>query len=259
MDVVVLMKMVPDAAQKIEVDAASGQLKASTLNLIPFESDEHALEEALLIKERTGATVTVVTTDLPGGDVALWTALAKGATHALLVTRGRPYEPRSTGELARIYAKLLETIPHDLVLTGAQAPDDVEGELGALLAAQLGLPYISVAVAVRPDEGTHSAEVTTELGGGLRSVYESALPLVVGIQTSETPPRYAPFLQIRAAQRSKRTRSVAVEPVPFDPKVEVVALHKPVAGKGATMLEGSPEEVAGRLVEILAEKELVGG
>ncbi len=258
MDVVVLMKMVPDAAQKIDVDAASGQLKASTLNLIPFESDEHALEEALLIKERTGATVTAVTTDLPGGDVAMWTALAKGATNALLVTRGRPYEPLSTGELARIYAKLLETIPHDLILTGAQAPDDVEGELGALLAAQLHLPYISVAVAVRPDEAGHSAEVTTELGGGLRSVYEAQLPAVVGMQTSETPPRYAPFLQIRAAQRSHRTRSVAAGPTGVERKVEVTALHKPATGKGATMLEGSPEEVAVRLVEILAEKEVDG-
>lgn len=259
MDVVVLMKMVPDAAQKIEVDPGSGQLKTSTLSLIPFESDEHALEEALLIKERTGATVTAVTTDLPGGDVALWTALAKGAHNALLVTRGRPYEPLSTGELARIYAKLLETIPHDIVLTGAQAPDDVEGELGALLAARLGLPYISVAVAVQPNGSTHTAEVTTELGGGLRSVYEAELPVIVGMQTSETPPRYAPFLQIRAAQRSRRTRSVAVEPPAFERKVEVVALHKPVTGKGATMLEGDPEELVGRLVEILAEKELVGG
>ena len=259
MDVVVLIKMVPDAAQKVDADPESGQHRTASLHLIPFDSDVHALEEALLIKERTGASVTAVTTDLPGGDIALWTALAKGATNALMVTRGRPYETVSTGELSRIYSKLLATIPHDLVLTGAQAPDDVEGELGAMVASELRLPYVSVAVSVIPSEEAGSVEVTTELGGGLRSVYEAKLPVVVGMQTSQKPPRYAAFLQVRAAQRSHRVKNVPADPTPYERKVEVVAFRKPDVGKGAEMLSGTPEEIADRLSKLFVEQEVVGG
>ena len=57
MDIIVLIKFVPDLVEDLEIDSQSGLLDRTFLRLIPNELDDHALEEALLLKERCSGGV----------------------------------------------------------------------------------------------------------------------------------------------------------------------------------------------------------
>ena len=46
MDIIVLIKFVPDLVEDLEIDASTGLLDRSFLRLMPNELDDHALEEA---------------------------------------------------------------------------------------------------------------------------------------------------------------------------------------------------------------------
>ena len=80
MNIVVPVKMVPDLVEELEVDASGCALDRSFLKLRINEFDEHALEEALLLKAKHGGTVTVLALDTGEVDETLFTCLAKGPT-----------------------------------------------------------------------------------------------------------------------------------------------------------------------------------
>ncbi|MDR7610724.1 MAG: electron transfer flavoprotein subunit beta/FixA family protein, partial [Armatimonadota bacterium] len=121
MHVVVVGKLVPDLVEDLEVDASGRGLDRQFLKLVLNEFDEHALEEAVLLKEAHGARVTVLAPEAEGVDDALYTALAKGADRAMkLVGLG---EAPSSRQIAAALASALPSLGFDLVLTGVQAAD----------------------------------------------------------------------------------------------------------------------------------------
>jgi electron transfer flavoprotein beta subunit len=252
MNIVVIMKMVPDTVEELDIDETNKNLDDEYLRLIPAEQDEHALEEALILKEKTGASVTVLTLDVPGCEDCLFSALAKGANKVIKV----PYEGGEvrTSLLAKMYAEILANIPYDLILTGTQAIDDVDGELGALLASRLNLPYVGVAVKVLPEGAPNNLGIVKELGGGLNASFDSPLPLIVGMQSAEKPPRYVPLMKVRNAMKEMQIEQTAVPAIAPEDKIELLKLYKPVVTGGAEMLEGSPEEMVERLLNIFRDK-----
>jgi len=50
MNILVLLKMVPDVVEELEVAEGGKTLKDEYLRMIVSESDDHALEESLLLK-----------------------------------------------------------------------------------------------------------------------------------------------------------------------------------------------------------------
>ncbi|MEE9582245.1 MAG: electron transfer flavoprotein subunit beta/FixA family protein, partial [Acidimicrobiia bacterium] len=79
MNIVVPIKLVPDLVEELEIDDGGAALDTTWLRLVLNEVDEHAVEQALLLKARTGAAVTVMSLDVEGVDDELFAAAAKGA------------------------------------------------------------------------------------------------------------------------------------------------------------------------------------
>jgi electron transfer flavoprotein beta subunit len=79
MNLVVPIKMVPDLVEELVIDASGARLDPDALRLRLNEFDDHAIEQAILLKEKGAGTVTVVAPDIEGVDDALFTAAAKGA------------------------------------------------------------------------------------------------------------------------------------------------------------------------------------
>jgi len=252
MNTLVIMKMVPDTVEELEVDDTNKKLDEQFLRLIPAEQDEHALEQSLLIKEKLGGSVTVLTLDLPGCDDVLFSALAKGATKAIKISHS--LETVDTSKLSKVYSSILPNMQFDIVLTGTQAIDDLDGEVGALLASRLDLPYVGVAINVQPDPSNNIVEIIKELGGGLQASFESPIPLVVGVQSAEKPPRYVPLMKVRKAMKTMKLEAMDAPAVAPEEKLEIVKLYKPEVADKATMLTGSPEELAGQLIKIFKDK-----
>jgi electron transfer flavoprotein beta subunit len=163
---------------------------------------------------------------------------------------------------ARVFATYLSAAPGQisadtLILTGSQAIDDLEGELAPCLAEMLALPFVGVVTATVMDEGARRAVVTKEFSGGLRAEFEVSVPAVLGIQAAEKAPRYVPVAKVRLAMKSAKIEAVSAEQPEAPSVVAVDKMYKPEVAGRAQMLEGTPEEIANRIVEILAERGIV--
>jgi electron transfer flavoprotein beta subunit len=258
MNLFVLLKTVPDTVEELTVAADNVSLDAEWLRFKLSDADEHALEQALLLKEKHGGTVTVVAMDAPELDESLFMAFAKGADRVAKLTGD--LAGVQSFSAARLFAEFLKTTgqplpPDTLILLRSQAMDDLEGEIGPFLADQLGLPYVGVVTSVLPEGG--SVTVTKEFAGGLRGEFSCPLPAVLGIQSAEKPPRYVPIAKVRAAMKSSTLETVDVTPSEAPARFAVEKMYKPEAAGRAEMLEGSPEEVADRLVDLLANQSLI--
>jgi electron transfer flavoprotein beta subunit len=258
MRIIVLLRMVPDVVEELQIAPDGKSLDQDSLRMILSECDEHALEQALILKEKTGGEVIVVALDAPEVDGALYQALAGGADKAFKV--------EGTGESVSGLesALLLEStlrgtpglLPADLILTGVQAISDLDCLVAPLLAEMLQLPYLGIVTKVIPGADGKSAKVLKEFAGGLHAEYEVDLPAVLGIQAAEKPPRYVPVAKVRAVMKSQTIASVpggigANEPLPH---CEIQALYKPESSTHAVMLSGEREQMAKELCEVLAAR-----
>jgi electron transfer flavoprotein beta subunit len=258
MKILVLMKMVPDVVEELEVADDGISLSREFLRLIISERDENALEQALILKERHQGTVIAVAPDAPEVDDVLFTALARGADRVVKVA-GIP-EGVGARESALALAATLPTIPDllpaDLVLTGCQAIDDLDGLVGPLVAEALGMPYVGIVTGLEADE-SGVGHCSREYPGGVRGRFDLDLPALVGIQGAEKPPRYVPIAKVRMAMSSGKIEEAAVPAPVGEALLGVVEMRKPVVAGRAEMITGGLDEIASRICEILAGRGLL--
>jgi electron transfer flavoprotein beta subunit len=255
MKIAVLAKQVPDLVEGLEIGPSGKALEPESLRYILSETDDHALEEALLIKERTGGRVEVFSLELGEVRDALFTALAKGADRAALVhTDGEV--PLDNHALGRVFADLLRGLSFDLILTGVRAIDDLDGSLGGLVAGFLNLPYVGLVRKVEVVSGGGSAILEKEYPGGFAAELEVKLPAVLGIQAAEQPPRYVPISRLRQVMKTTKLEELAARaPVPRPLALE--RMFMPEEGGGATMLSGTAEEMARQIANLLSERRVL--
>ncbi len=251
MNIIVPIKMVPDLVDELEINEDGTDLDRDFLSYKLNEFDDHALEEALQLKEEGDATVTVIAFDGEETDKALFTAIAKGADNAVKIT-GDFEEGTASHVLAKALAEAIQGMDYDLILTGVQAADDRDGQVGVLLANYLGVPHVSVVSGVTLSGNT--ATVHKEYAGGMMAEFEVDLPAVLGIQAARETPRYAPVSRVRQIMRQAELEEVEVGDVDVNVGSEVRRMFTPEAGEGAEMIEGDAEEVADKILEILKEK-----
>jgi electron transfer flavoprotein beta subunit len=257
MNLFVLLKMVPDTVEELEIAADGKALDADSLRFKLGDPDEHAVEEALLLKERAGGSVTVMALESPEVDEVLFTALAKGADKA--VKLGGELSALRGPAAAQITADYLKSCglptPDTLILLQCQAIDDLEGEIGVYLADRLGLPYLGLVTGVAAD--ADGLTVLKEFAGGVRGEFRLKLPAVLGIQAAEKPPRYVPVAKVRSVMKSATVETSDATSVAAPAGLAVARMYKPEATGQAEMIEGSPEEMTEKIVEILAQRGLV--
>lgn len=250
MNIVALFKLVPDLVEELEIDQNGTALNMDFLRLIINEFDDHAIEQAILLKERSGARVSVVGPDIEGAEDVLYTAASKGADQIIKLTGD--FQGKSNNHaMARAVASTLKELQADLILTGVQANTDLDGSTGPLLAEYLGMPYVGYVSGVNAIDGKVVAR--KEYPGGLVAEMEIKLPAVLGIQAAEQPPRYVAVSKVRQAMKSATIEERVLAESDISGGASVQRMFKPEAGTRAEMIEGSADEVAGRLVGIFKE------
>jgi electron transfer flavoprotein beta subunit len=247
MNIVVPVKLVPDLVEELSIDESGTALDTSWLRLILNEFDDHAIEQAILLVERYGGQVVVVAPDVEGVDDVLYEAAAKGASRLIKLT-GDFEIGLNNHTLARVLATTVTEFRPDLVLTGVQTHNDLDGSIGPLLAAYLEMPYVGYVASVATSD--RRVIVSKEYPGGLTAEMEVMLPAVLGIQAAEEPPRYIAFSKIRQAMK---TVTIEEQPVTgLDPAGGPVVrrMFQPEGGERATMIEGDVDEIATKFIDI---------
>jgi len=255
MKILVCVKQVIDTESPLVVDQDAAWVRddgkvARRMN----RYDEYALEEAVRIREEFPDTVIDVITMGPegAGAVAL-KGLEKGADHAVhLRTGSGGYLP--PGFIASEMAKVAGDRDYQLVITGFMSEDCMHAQVGPLLASMLGIPSAVAVVQQTVDTGGGSIEVACELEGGARELVGLELPALVTVQTGINTPRYPKLSDVLRAQDQEievmdvddGSVKAAMEGCPYR------LLYPPEGARGVVM-EGTAEEKADRLIEILHE------
>jgi electron transfer flavoprotein beta subunit len=250
MHIAVIMRMTPDLSEDFDLTEDGTDIDREWVDIKQNEFDDHALEEAILLKEAKGATVTAIALAGDGVDRMLQSAIARGADAAIRLDPEDDEQALESRAAAPLFAKAIEDLSADLVITGVQTPEDVYGQLAPYLGAILDWPQLSAASGITvSDKGIR---VRQEYSGGRAALIETTLPAVVGLQTASQPPRYVSGSKLRQAIGSDALQGQdAGEPGSTDAKI--TALRVPESGSGAEMIDGSPEEVAARIRQILSE------
>lgn len=259
MDIVVCVKRVPDTKEaEIAIDKGERGIKEKDLVFDINEWDRYAVEEAILLKEKFGGSVTVVALGPEEVEDTLRRCLATGADNAIRLT-DQSFEGSDGFTIARILCQAIKALPFDLVLTGAQADDDGYGQVGPVLAELLGTPHAALVNRIKILNGR--ARVHRELEAGLEEVLDVQLPAVFTIQTGINEPRYVSIMGIRKAS-GREIRVLDLEELGLKEeevgeagsKTRIERLSLPLAAKEIQILPGSPEEIAARLSQILKDK-----
>jgi electron transfer flavoprotein beta subunit len=250
MHVMVVLRLVPDTDEEFELTDDNKGIDREWIGFKLNEFDDHALEQAVLLKESCGAKVTAVAIDADGIDRVLQTALARGADAVVKI------EHESEGLIAAHTAALLVADAarkqgSDVVLTGVQTVEDLFGQLAPSLGAVLDWPQVSAVSRLTLEGDKLLAE--QEYSGGLTSTLSLSLPAVFGIQAASQPPRYVSGSKLREVLSVQiPTLQIDVDAAPAVSEIESVAF--PELTSHAEMIEGDADSVAEKLVSILRER-----
>ena len=259
MNIIVCIKRVPETTDAdIFIDKSGKDIDKSGLVFDLNEWDTYAIEEAILLKEKLGGSVTVLSMGGEDTNESIRKCLAMGADDAVRLS-----DPAFAGSdgfaTAKVLAEAIRKIPYDLILAGTQAEDDGYGQVGVTLAELLGIPHAALVNRIEVQEKKLKAH--RELEGGLEEVVEVDLPAVLTIQTGINEPRYVSIMGIRKVAKKEikalNTSDLNLKPEEVGAAGSDIRLEKvflPPVGEGAEMLEGKPEDVAAKVFDILKDK-----
>lgn len=205
MHIVVCVKQVPDSAQ-IRVHPVTNRIMRQGVPAIINPYDLFALEEALRIKDRTGARVTVISMGPPAAEAALKRCLSFGADEAILLSDmafAGADTLATTFVLVSAIRQIAKAHPVDIVFTGKQTIDGDTAQVGPGLAIRLGwqlLTYVSKIRAIDTDRQQIVVERRAE--GGVQ-VLESRLPCVMTLLEDINEMRFADMAGMFRAARYK--------------------------------------------------------
>jgi len=260
--IVVLMKPVPDTAAGGERLGPDMRLDRAAVPAVVNANDEYALEAALKLTEALGGEVTLLSMAPASAPDTMRKALAMGAHHGVLVT-DPVLEGSDTLTTTRVLATALKTLEYDLAFAGADTSDGGAGVVGPGVAALLGLPLLSYAAKIEPDEGAGRVRVRRLSPTGY-DVLEAPMPALVVCTQALGEPRYPSLKGIMAA-RSKEVVNRSLSDVGVTPEevggavagTKVLEATPPPA-RAATEVVREPADVAAeRVVAFLAARRII--
>jgi electron transfer flavoprotein beta subunit len=254
--ILVAVKQVAVPDDELELRPDRLDVDADTLDWRLNEWDSFAVEAALRLAEQDPGDVEVVVVTLgpERAEEALRAALAMGGDRAVHIVDEEPgfVDPIRVG---RALAAVAAREAPDLVLCGAQSSDAMHGATGSALAGALGWTHVAVVRAIAGELSGGALEVEREVEGGLAQRLRVRLPALLTVQSGIHQPRYANLRALKQAALKPLERSS-----PADlrlgagaPAARLVALRAPERARGASLVEGDPEQIAERIVELVEE------
>ena len=259
MRIVVLVKPVPDTASSGErLRPDDWRLDRAAVPAVVNANDEYALEAALKLTEAHGGEVVLLSMAPPSAPETMRKALAMGAASGTLVT-DPALEGSDTLTTTRVLAAALRSMEYDLLLAGADTSDGGAGVVPAGVATLLGLPYLSYAAKIEPNDEAKTVRVHRISPTGY-DVLEAPMPALVVCTQALGEPRYPSLKGIMAA-RSKQLTTVAladVEGAEAGAATTAVLGAEAPPARAATRVIREPAEEAGRqIVAFLVERRII--
>ncbi|MCK9582238.1 MAG: electron transfer flavoprotein subunit beta/FixA family protein [Endomicrobiales bacterium] len=252
MHFIVCIKQVPNTTN-VQLDPTTNTLKREGVESIINPFDEYAIEEAVRLKERTGGKTTVITMGPPQAENILREALARGIDNAILVS-DRAFAGADTWATAYTLATAIKKIgDYSLILTGKQATDGDTAQVGPGVAEMLDIPHVAYVRKIE-EITTNTIRVERMMEDGY-DIIEMPLPSLISVVKEINKPRLPSLKGMMASKKAIITKWTAQDIGADTSKIgltgsptQVMKVFTPVARGGGEKLEGSPEEIAQKLI-----------
>src|SRR6202041_1055939 len=245
----VCMKQVPQKDAPLKLNETGTWIRDE----VPYEVNEpdaFALEEALRQREKHTGEVVVITSGPPRAQQVLRGALAKGGDRAIHL-EDNAFVGLDAFNTAKAFAAAIKDEKFDLIFTGLQSDDYGYAQTGVILAELLGWPHATIIMHIDKTEG--GVRVKRELEAGFFQFVDMPLPAVLTIQSGINKLRYSTLIGIKQA-KNKPIRKVALAEVQSaigENLQKIERLYVPQKTKKTEHIEGSPSEIAKKLVDKL--------
>jgi electron transfer flavoprotein beta subunit len=259
MNIVVLVKQVPDSGAERRLQPDDNTVDRESADNLINEMDDYAIEEALRLQEAHGGEVTIVTMGPERAAESIRKALSMGPDKAVHIL-----DPALAGSCAlatsRVLAAALGTISPDLIICGAESTDGRVQAMPHMLAERLGVAGLTGARKLTVDGDTLTIERQTDDGYELVT---ATTPAVVSVWDTINEPRYPSFKGIMAAKKKPVTvlslAELGIEPaeVGVAGASSAVLEHRlrPARSAGQKVVDEGDGGV--KLVEFLASEKFV--
>ena len=251
MKIAICIKQVPDTETKIRLNAGKTGIDEAGVKWVVNPYDEFAIEEAIKTKEALGqGQVTVYTLGPKSRAIeCLRTALAMGADEAVAIDCTEQVDAFATAKA--LAAAIQKEGGADLVFTGKLAIDDNGSSVSQMIAEMLNIPHATVISKLERGSGT--ATVEREIEGGTKETLEMKGAFVLAANKGLNTPRYASLPGIMKAKKKtvKEYSWTDLGVSATDVKVKFKNFEMPAEKPPVKMIEGSPEDQAKTLVNLL--------
>ena len=230
MKILVCISSVPDTTSKINFTPDNCKFDLTGVQFIINPNDEFCLTKAILLKEKLGATITLINVGTAETEPILRKAYAIGADDIIRIDA----TPTDALMVATEIAKVAKEGAYNLIICGKESLDYNGGMVGGYLAALLDLPFINKCIGLEI-EG-NSVTAAREVEGG-KELLSASLPLVIAGQKGLTQEKdlripnmrnlmaaRTKAIDVRAAEgTSKGTTIVGFEKMPAKQPVKMIA------------------------------------
>jgi electron transfer flavoprotein beta subunit len=251
MKICVLMKQVPDKDATLKIDATGFGIDTNDLTFVTNESDNYALEEALLLKETNGGEVVVCTLGAESSLQVVKDALSKGADRGLFL-RDDAFNNLDILSLSKVFTAALKDENFDLIFSGLQSDDVGNGQLGLLIAEHLNTSHASLVMETEM-VGDSAIKAKRELESGWFQWTELDFPASLTIQSGINTPRYASLRGIMMMKKktidTKSAGDLGISPTS---QTSTTKMYIPEKTKETVYVDGTTDEIVSKLVDIFA-------
>ncbi|MCI7813601.1 MAG: electron transfer flavoprotein subunit beta/FixA family protein [Lachnospiraceae bacterium] len=262
MKIIVCMKQVP-AGTKVDIDPETGAMKRLSGETRTNPYDLFALEEALQLREMLGGTVTVLTMGPPQAEEMMRDAYMMGADDAVILS-DRKFAGADVLATSYALTQGIEVLGGaDLIICGRQTTDGDTAQVGPAIAEHLGIPHAAwVAEVVGADE--KSIRVRQDLVS-VSQVSEIPYPCLITVDKDMCVPRLPSYL-LKQASKGRPVRVLSFEDMLdhdlsryglIGSPTSVERMFAPPEAERQVYLQGSAEEKADALFQILTDKKLI--
>ena len=197
LSIVVCVKQVPDTWAEKKLRPDDKTLDRASADVVMNELDEYAVEESLVLTEKHGGEVTVLTMGPDKATETIRKALSMGAHKAIHVADDALHGSDATAT-SLVLAKAIEHSGARLAVLGSESTDARMSVVPDMLAERLGWPQLTFAGKVEVDGDTVRIQRQTEDG---TQTVEATMPVVVSVVEKINEPRYPSFKGIMAAKK----------------------------------------------------------
>ena len=235
MKILVCISHVPDTTSKINFTDNDTKFDTNGVQFVINPYDEFLLTRAMWLKEKQGATVTVVNVGNATTEPTLRKALAIGADDAIRVN----VEATDGFLVAKELAAVVKSGGYDLVLAGKESADYNGQMVPGMLASLIDYNFVNACVGMEID-GTN-VSLVREIDGGEEKM-TSSLPMVVAGQKGIVEEKDLRIPNMRGIMMARKKPLNVIEPSGATPSTLSQKFEKP-APKGAVKLVDNVDDL----------------